>query len=60
MDKVKLICVTPNNNNNNLTKININKGALNIDGASLDTKQSKQVLINALEGVSGIQKVVTR
>lgn len=51
---------TPTNNNNSLTKINISEGALKVDGASLTTKQSKQIFINALEGVSGISKVVTR
>lgn len=44
----------------NITILNVSEGAVNANMGNLTTKQSKQVLINALEGLGNIDTIVTK
>ena len=48
-----------NNNNNNVTIV-ISEGAIQMDARSLTTKESRQVMVNAIEGLDVIEGVNVR
>lgn len=49
-----------NNQNNQPVIIQINKGAVQLDSRNLTTRESKQIMINALEGLDAIQNINIR
>lgn len=52
---------TPHNNSTvHHTTLNIHEGAVQLDARSLNTKESKQVMINALEGLENVEGVITK
>lgn len=46
------------NTNNTATNIIINEGAIQLDARNLTTKESKAIMINALEGLDSIESVI--
>ena len=54
---------TKNYNNTGKTRhytINVGKGAIQLDASNLTTKESKQIMINALEGLTSLSPVNTK
>ncbi len=55
-----MLSTAPNSSDNRPVEIHIHEGAVQLDARNLTTKESKQVMINALEGLDAVQNVNIR